>query len=411
METVGATYALRGALLASGIGAIVLVIGLAVKAMDSFTDSTDSSKDATDKLTKSQEDLKQALVESGNEMTRQDKLNVERSKLRGDSASLQIKIEQDALQSQLYIGRQEIKRILETRSAYKEGTDEYNKLEAERIAQAQKNLDIVNEIELSKDRYKYALEKEADERQVKANEEAKKRQEKQKALNERVAKEIADQNERDREQELQLEEEKNEKYAKVRSVDTENIVKDSQAKLFALGAYNRAVVDAEQTLVDAKRNALETGFNIANQFTGKNKALADTLFAIQKGVAIAQIVIDTQKEIAGYYSNPTWKLLPDGGLSLATTASAGAKIRAATSIAAIGATTIGKFMGGGGSGSINAGGGGGGGGAMSSQPPRLDTFQPKQNPMNANQRVYVLEKDITDSQGRVARIRHNATLI
>ena len=410
MESVAATYALRGALLASGIGAIVLVIGLAVKAMDSFTNSTENNKDATDKLTQAQEELKQALIESGNEMTRQDKLNVERSKLRGDSASLQIKIEQDALQSQLYIGRQEIKRILEARTAYKENSDEYKKLEGERITQAQKNLDIANEIELSKDRYKYALEKEAEERQTKANEEAKKRQEKQKELNERVAKAIAEQNERDREQELELEEEKNDRYAKIRAVDTENIVKDSQDKLFALGAYNRAVVDAEQTLVDAKRNALETGFNIANQFTGKNKALADTLFAIQKGVAIAQIVIDTQKEIAGYYSNPTWKLLPDGGLSLATTASAGAKIRAATSIAAIGATTIGKFMGGGGGSSLNTG-GGGGGGTMSSQPPRIDTYQTNRTPMNANQRVYVLEKDITDSQGRVARIRHNATLI
>jgi hypothetical protein len=67
--------------------------------------------------------------------------------------------------------------------------------------------------------------------------------------------------------------------------------------------------------------------------------------------------------------------------------------------------------------SIGSGGSGGSegsgvsGGGMSSQPPRLDTFQSNRTPMSANQRVYVLEKDITDSQGRVARIRHNATLI
>ena len=69
-----------------------------------------------------------------------------------------------------------------------------------------------------------------------------------------------------------------------------------------------------------------------------------------------------------------------------------------------------------GGGNVSTGGGGAsgsamGGGGMSSQPPRLDTFQSNRNSMNANQRVYVLEKDITDSQGRVARIRHNATLI
>ena len=223
----------------------------------------------------------------------------------------------------------------------------------------------------------------------------------------RVKKLIAEQEARDKEQAILLEEDKVDRFAQIRAVDTENIIKDSQSKLFALGEYNREVLNAEQTLVDAKRNALETGFNIANQFTGKNKALADTLFAIQKGVAIAQIVIDTQKEIAGYYSNPTWKLLPDGGLSLASAASAGAKIRAATSIASIGATTVGKFMGGG-SGSV---GGSTGGGSVSSQPPRMDKFESNRPPMNPNQRVYVLEKDITDSQGRVAKIRHNATLI
>ena len=224
----------------------------------------------------------------------------------------------------------------------------------------------------------------------------------------RVKKLIAEQEARDKEQAILLEEDKVDRFAQIRAVDTENIIKDSQSKLFALGEYNREVLNAEQTLVDAKRNALETGFNIANQFTGKNKALADTLFAIQKGVAIAQIVIDTQKEIAGYYSNPTWKLLPDGGLSLASAASAGAKIRAATSIASIGATTVGKFMNGG-SGSV--GGSTGGGGSVSSQPPRMDKFESNRPPMNPNQRVYVLEKDITDSQGRVAKIRHNATLI
>jgi hypothetical protein len=71
-----------------------------------------------------------------------------------------------------------------------------------------------------------------------------------------------------------------------------------------------------------------------------------------------------------------------------------------------------SILGGGGSTSAPSGSGAsGGGGGMSSQPPRLDTFQSNRTPINANQRVYVLEKDITDSQGRVARIRHNATLI
>jgi hypothetical protein len=208
----------------------------------------------------------------------------------------------------------------------------------------------------------------------------------------RVKKLIAEQDARDKAQELELAEDNVDKYAKIREVDTENIKKESEKRLFAVGRYNQEVIQAEQTLLDAKRNALETGFNIAQQFAGKNKVLADTLFAIQKGVAIAQIIIDTQKEIAGYYSNPTWKLLPDAGLSLATTSSASAKIRAVTSIATIGATTIGKFMNGG-------GGGGGGGNSGGSSAPSLRAFQtnlPEQQGGGSSNamKVYVTETDI-----------------
>lgn len=65
-------------------------------------------------------------------------------------------------------------------------------------------------------------------------------------------------------------------------------------------------------------------------------------------------------------------------------------------------------------------GGGGGGSAPSisgasvgnSQPPPIQGFIPQQRQdVKGSQRVYVLEKDITDTQGRVARIRTNATLM
>jgi hypothetical protein len=120
--------------------------------------------------------------------------------------------------------------------------------------------------------------------------------------------------------------------------------------------------------------------------------LSDTLFAIQKGVAIAQIIIDTQKEIAGYSANPTWSLMPDGGASLKIPAIASAKIRAVTSIATIGATTIGKFMNGG-------GGGVGGGNSGGSSGPSLRAFQtnlPEQQGGGSSNamKVYVTETDI-----------------
>ena len=172
-------------------------------------------------------------------------------------------------------------------------------------------------------------------------------------------------------------------------------------------AEKKAIADAEQSLSDAKRNALETGFNIAQQFAGKNKTLSDTLFAIQKGVAIAQIIIDTQKEIAGYSSNPTWSALPDGGASFKIPAIASAKIRAVTSIATIGATTIGKFMNGGGGGS-----GGGGGNSGGSSAPSLRAFQtnlPEQQGGNTNaMKVFVTETDIRKTTNKTNSIYSQA---
>jgi hypothetical protein len=79
--------------------------------------------------------------------------------------------------------------------------------------------------------------------------------------------------------------------------------------------------------------------------------------------------------------------------------------------AVLGAASKAKSLLGGGGSTSAPSGSGGGGGSISSQPPRMDKFESNRPAMNPNQRVYVLEKDITDSQGRVARIRHNATLI
>jgi hypothetical protein len=68
--------------------------------------------------------------------------------------------------------------------------------------------------------------------------------------------------------------------------------------------------------------------------------------------------------------------------------------------------------------SPSASGGSTGGGSSSAgvgsmgSAPNTSRFVPTTTSGGASsQRVYVLEKDITDSQGRVAKIRHNATLI
>jgi hypothetical protein len=180
--------------------------------------------------------------------------------------------------------------------------------------------------------------------------------------------------------------------------------------------YKDQILAIEQSIVDSQISIGQQAAQFLNQVAGDNKNISLAALAIEKGAAIASIIINTQREISGYYVAAAARSALSGGTTtafdqaLAAKQSIFAKVRAGIGIASIGAAGLNgaKQISGGGGGSAGSGGGGGG---MSSQPPRLDTFQPKQNPMNANQRVYVLEKDITDSQGRVARIRHNATLI
>jgi hypothetical protein len=139
---------------------------------------------------------------------------------------------------------------------------------------------------------------------------------------------------------LKAEDEKAKEEAKQRAID-----------------YNVAIQEAEQKLYEARWGLANASVELLGTLFAKNKKAADVAFVLQKALAIGQIVVDTQREIAGYWANPTWKLSPDGGAALATAASLGAKIRAATGIATIAGATIGKFMGGG---SAASGGGGGG---------------------------------------------------
>jgi len=123
-----------------------------------------------------------------------------------------------------------------------------------------------------------------------------------------------------------------------------------------LKAYNDAVAQADQELADAKLGAVKGTLDAIGSLAGENKKVANALFLVDKALAIGQVIVNTQKEISAYASNPTWSLLPDGGAALKTAAIAGAKIRAATSIGTIVATSIGKFMNGGGGGTVGGGG-------------------------------------------------------
>lgn len=146
-----------------------------------------------------------------------------------------------------------------------------------------------------------------------------------------------------------------------------------------LQKYNDEVKAADEALAAAKLDAVKGTLDAIGSLAGENKKVANALFLVDKALAIGQVIVNTQKEISAYASNPTWSLLPDGGAALKTAAIAGAKIRAATSIGTIVATSIGKFMNGGGGGTV---GGGGNVTAPSASTPSAQSSVPSFKPGN-----------------------------
>lgn len=163
---------------------------------------------------------------------------------------------------------------------------------------------------------------------------------------------------------------------------TELAMQGHKTRLLFTEEYKNAVIGAEKQLYDARWALANASIDLLGTLFAKNKKAADVAFVLQKALAIGQIVVDTQREIAGYWANPTWKLSPDGGATLATAASTAAKLRAAAGIATIAGTTIGKFMGGGSANISGNTGGGGGAGTTAPSPANYDFLsqQPNQQP-------------------------------
>jgi hypothetical protein len=167
---------------------------------------------------------------------------------------------------------------------------------------------------------------------------------------------------------------------------TEIALTGHKTRLLFTEEYKNAVIQADTQLYEARWALANASIDLLGTLFAKNKKAADVAFVLQKALAIGQIVVDTQREIAGYWANPTWKLSPDGGVTLATAASTAAKLRAAAGIAVIAGSTIGKFMGGGSASAVGGGGGGstgGGGGGMQAPSPANFAFlgnQPNQQP-------------------------------
>jgi len=166
------------------------------------------------------------------------------------------------------------------------------------------------------------------------------------------------------------------------------------------------VAGAEIELQDAKLNAAKGLIAGLTEIAGENEKLANALFIADKALAIGEIIINTQREIAGIFA--AYSAIP-GGQAAAIPLVAAAKIRAATGIATIVASSIAKFKTGGGGASGVGGGSSAGSGSISApslSPVTNTSTILEQEPTQ----VFVTETDITNTQNKVAVIEDQATI-
>jgi hypothetical protein len=223
------------------------------------------------------------------------------------------------------------------------------------------------------------------------------------------------------------------------------ITADQNAKQDALNAqamqtemerrikFNEDMKANEQTLADFKQqvtmDSLQAVQNILQSFGNQSKGIALAALALEKGSAIAQVIINLQKEMAGNTANAALNpanAVTGGaaGVAQAKTLNTLSKIRAGLRIAAITAAGIqaGKAItSGGDGGSVPTGGGaaGGGGAPGAAAAPSifanpnvtdLSGFGQGQGQGSSPMRAYVVERDITQSTRRVRRLEEFATL-
>jgi hypothetical protein len=170
---------------------------------------------------------------------------------------------------------------------------------------------------------------------------------------------------------------------------------------------NQARIESEQALQDAKLGAAKGLIAGLSEVAGENEKIANALFIADKALAIGEIIVNLQREIAGIAA--TNAILGPAGIPITAAQTIAAKIRAATGIATIAASSIAKFKTGGSVGGAGGGIGGGvpgGGAAPSLQPVTNTSTLVPQDP----QQVFVTETDITNTQNKVAVIEDQATI-
>jgi hypothetical protein len=391
VNVVGAFTTLKGAILATGIGALVIAIGVAINEIIKYNEAIDEEANAQERLNdelKKTEDL-MAGVATASEKKRNaqkgglDDLKREKELLEAKGATEKEIFEKGQeiankelqnLKARKYSGLDVSKEIADKENEILVNKAAYETKQKEEAAKKQKEF-LEKKLEAEKQHELDLAEwrKEADERKKK---EDKKRDDEYLALQKKLQVDLPKQFSQE-----QINNIKNAKSVKQRLDEEEAAAKIAQLQMIssALGGYTQ----------------------LLGQQTAAGKALA-----------VAQTSIDTYISASAAFKNvmqsPLSKFMPDGGLSLAIIAAGGA--------VAAGIANVRRIV------SVQVPGGGGGGNTAPSAGGSQSV--PQFNPAVAQQvqgggdvqlgmkpqKVYVVESDIRGTMNKVDVIEANATI-
>lgn len=427
VETTSTSFkVLKGAIAATGLGLLVVALGEVITLFQEYSSAAETAAQKQKELNETiSKGAKAALKGEQDFLANQEKIDIAKAKLRGASEQELFDIEQRYRKLK---AESQVRYWKETKNADAEGAAgaaaEVAKINTEaqvaqlelqakqaeaRRAAAKAAADELANIESAR------IEKQlADEKKLTEEELAEYDKRRGQAKNAKILtqKELNALDEQDR---IKKQEEDNKKF-------DDQIAYLNKTTNYTLQKYNEeqklkqelrdAELKADIELQNAKFDAAQAGINLLSTLVGENEKLANILFIIDKAMAIARIVVNTQAEISAIaLANSKFGA---AGIPLTIAQSTAAKIRAGIGIASIAATTISKFKNGGSSSSAV-------GGTVPSvsasapiapPPPQAQTTTLDNQSINAlgsqTSRAYVIESDVTSSQQRIAAIQQRA---
>ena len=375
----GALRAFRIALVTTGIGAVVVALGFAIEAMLRFTNKTEDQTDA-------QKDLNKTLFESVN------MLDLYERKLKAEGATEEqiARVRMARFERDLETSRSVLAVL---RAQMKAGS-----------TQAQRDLELqyMQEIELLK--VKIAEEnriikdaREARALQAKADFEKRKKENEVEFMTERTT--------------LQ---EHLEKLRQTRALAELQFNAQRRYGIKEMLADEKAFNEARISMYSIAAGSI---VEIMRSLGGKSKGVMLAALALEKAAAIAQVLVNLQKEKSAISANvPNTVASPDFGLAAKSAMIKLATISAGFRIAAIAATGLSQARG-------ITGDSGGSGGGMSvpsgMAAPQGNAMNPNSQLLNPNTgqavnpqplRAYVVESDVSGIQNRLRTIRQFAQL-